>query len=237
MRILAQQGRHQEALEVETPVVRDPLPGAQAEVVTSRALVLVSLGRVGEARELIDQVRGLSRAIEPDALICTVDAISALKNHDANVLHYVARLEAVAFGRGALDLLVTAYRSTPELLAVLLRASARRDRLISLIRRVGDQDLAELAGQHIYLGGDLRKSLSPREREVYELVTQGMTNREIAMLLFIEESTVKVHVHHIYDKLGVRSRLALAVQARIERSGQATSAIGTTSSEELLPEL
>ena len=41
----------------------------------------------------------------------------------------------------------------------------------------------------------------------------GLSNREIAKLLFIEPSTVKVHAHRIYDKLGVRSRTALAVQA------------------------
>ena len=68
-------------------------------------------------------------------------------------------------------------------------------------------------------------------------MTQGLTNREIARLLFIEESTVKVHVHHIYDKLGVRSRMALTVQAKLERSGQATSAIGATSSSESSPVL
>ncbi len=50
---------------------------------------------------------------------------------------------------------------------------------------------------------------------------RGLTNREIAKLLFIEESTVKAHTHHIYDKLGVRSRTALIVQALLEaiRSG------------------
>jgi DNA-binding NarL/FixJ family response regulator len=86
-------------------------------------------------------------------------------------------------------------------------------------------------GQPISTADDLRSTLSPREREVYELVVQRLTNREIARLLFIEESTVKVHVHHIYDKLGVRSRLDLIVQATLERSGQATSAIGPTSTD------
>ena len=60
---------------------------------------------------------------------------------------------------------------------------------------------------------------------MYELLAGGLTNREIAKLLFIEESTVKVHAHHIYDKLGLRSRTALAVQAILERADQATSAI------------
>jgi DNA-binding NarL/FixJ family response regulator len=230
MRILVQQGRPHEAIELEAPTVRDPLPGARAEVVSSRALALAVADRLHEAQECADTVRELSKAIEPTVLIAAVDAIFALKEHDVDAVDRVTRFEEIAFDRGALDLIVTAYRSTPELLAVLLRTSTRRDRLVGLIRRVGDQDLAELTGERLLSGGDLRNTLSPREREVYELVTQGLTNREIAKLLFIEESTVKVHVHHIYDKLGVRSRLALTVQARLERSGQATSATGGSAS-------
>ena len=230
MRILAQQGRHDEALELEVPARRHSLPAAQAEVVSSRAFVLVSIGCVDAARELVSQVRRLSRAIEPAVIISAVDAISALKDHDPDAVERVVHLEKTAFERGAADILVSAYRSTPELLPVLLRAAQDRNRLIALIRRVGDADLAELAGEPMH-PQDRRRTLSPRERDVYELMTQGLTNREIARLLFIEESTVKVHVHHIYDKLGVRSRLALTVQARLERS-QATSAIGRTSSAE-----
>jgi DNA-binding NarL/FixJ family response regulator len=51
-----------------------------------------------------------------------------------------------------------------------------------------------------------RGRLSKREQEVYELLTLGRTNRQIAAALFISESTTKVHVKHIYEKLGVRSR-------------------------------
>jgi DNA-binding NarL/FixJ family response regulator len=51
-----------------------------------------------------------------------------------------------------------------------------------------------------------RERLSNRERDVFELIAQGRTNREIAKTLFISESTTKVHVHHILEKLGVRSR-------------------------------
>jgi DNA-binding NarL/FixJ family response regulator len=66
---------------------------------------------------------------------------------------------------------------------------------------------------------------------VFELLRTGLTNREIGRLLFIEESTVKAHTHRIYDKLGVHSRSALAVQAALERSIQATSATDSMSSE------
>jgi DNA-binding NarL/FixJ family response regulator len=74
---------------------------------------------------------------------------------------------------------------------------------------------------------DPRARLSPREREVYDLLCQRLTNRQIARALFIEESTVKLHAHHIYDKLGVRSRTTLAIQAMLERVDHATSATGS----------
>ena len=55
-----------------------------------------------------------------------------------------------------------------------------------------------------------RPASRPRESEVHELLAQGLTNEEIAKLLYISRSTTKVHVKHIYEKLGVRSRLEAA---------------------------
>jgi DNA-binding NarL/FixJ family response regulator len=84
----------------------------------------------------------------------------------------------------------------------------------------------------ISVDDDPRSKLTPREREVLELLGHGFSNRQIGELLFIEESTVKVHTHHIYDKLGTRSRTAIVVQAALERADQATSAMGTDDSAE-----
>jgi ATP/maltotriose-dependent transcriptional regulator MalT len=53
-------------------------------------------------------------------------------------------------------------------------------------------------------------ALSPREREVVQQVALGKTNREIAGVLFLSEKTVGSHLARIFDKLGVRSRAALA---------------------------
>ena len=51
-------------------------------------------------------------------------------------------------------------------------------------------------------------SLTERELDVLSLVAQGLTNREISSRLFISPATVRTHLEHIYDKLGVRSRAA-----------------------------
>ena len=65
------------------------------------------------------------------------------------------------------------------------------------------------------------ETLSRREREVYELVCEGLSNGDIAKRLFITEGTVKVHVHHVFDKVGIRSRTALALNAVRDRLLQA----------------
>ncbi len=52
--------------------------------------------------------------------------------------------------------------------------------------------------------------LSPREREVFELLRKGLTNREIARALFISEPTTKVHVRHLMEKLHARTRTEAA---------------------------
>ena len=77
MRLLAQQARFQEALAIEVPV-RSPLRRPGAEVVLSRALVLASAGRTTDARSLVDEVCGLSHAVEPAVLAPAVEAICAL---------------------------------------------------------------------------------------------------------------------------------------------------------------
>ena len=56
---------------------------------------------------------------------------------------------------------------------------------------------------------ELAKLLTPRERELVDWVGRGLSNRDIAAKLGIGEGTVKIHLHHIYKKLQVSSRLAL----------------------------
>jgi len=56
--------------------------------------------------------------------------------------------------------------------------------------------------------------LTPREREVVQLVAEGLKNREIAQKLAITPGTVKVHLMHVFEKTLVKDRFQLAVQAR-----------------------
>lgn len=56
---------------------------------------------------------------------------------------------------------------------------------------------------------DLARLLTPREQEIFHLLCRGLRNKEIAKRVSISESTVKVHLRHIYEKLHVNGRLAL----------------------------
>jgi DNA-binding NarL/FixJ family response regulator len=57
-------------------------------------------------------------------------------------------------------------------------------------------------------------ALSPREREVMVLAAKGLANKAIARELNVAEGTIKLHLHRVYQKLGIKSRFALAVLAR-----------------------
>jgi len=58
-----------------------------------------------------------------------------------------------------------------------------------------------------------RPTLSPRESEILGLLAEGLANRQISKRLFISEATVKTHLVHVYDKLGVDSRTAAIAAA------------------------
>ena len=229
LRLFAQSGRLDEALRLKVGTTRGALKASVGEVLGSRALVMACAGRTAEALDLVDEIAGSTTAVEPVVLIPAVRAICAVRDSGASVVERTCELEQVAFATGAVDLLVTTYRACPELLAVLLRAAQGR-RFRELVEEVGDADLARAVGCPVAVNEDRRLLLSRRETDVYELLRSGLTNRQIGKLLFIEESTVKAHTNRIYGKLGVHSRSALAVQAALERSDQATSAIDETDS-------
>lgn len=55
--------------------------------------------------------------------------------------------------------------------------------------------------------------LTPRELEILQLVLAGYTNRAIANEIYISKKTVEFHLDHIYTKIGVRSRIMVAIWA------------------------
>jgi DNA-binding CsgD family transcriptional regulator len=84
-------------------------------------------------------------------------------------------------------------------------------------------ELAETLRPHLAnlyrLSGNIPKApdvpLTAREREVLEWVAAGKTNRDIAAILGASARTVEKHLERIYEKLGVETRTAAAVRARL----------------------
>jgi DNA-binding NarL/FixJ family response regulator len=63
-------------------------------------------------------------------------------------------------------------------------------------------------------GDGPQAALSKREREVAELVAEGLSNRDIASQLGLSEHTIKNYLFHIFEKLGMSSRVELVLYAR-----------------------
>lgn len=70
------------------------------------------------------------------------------------------------------------------------------------------------------------KSLTPREREILELLSKGSSNRDIAESLFLSEHTVRTHIQNLRSKLNVRSKFQaamVAIQAGVVAGSEAPS--------------
>ena len=100
-------------------------------------------------------------------------------------------------------LVVTNYDTDADLLAAV-RSAAEGDSTLSPV----------VANRLMTRVRTPRTSLTPRELEVLKLVAAGSSNRDIGKVLFLSEATVKSHLVHIYDKLGVRSRTSAVAAAR-----------------------
>lgn len=104
-------------------------------------------------------------------------------------------------------------RARPEELIAAVHTIAGGDSLLSpsitrrVIDRMAQQPTPELGNQSKLAG------LTPREREVFDLTARGLSNREIAEVLTIEESTIKTHVKRILMKLDLRDRIQIVIFA------------------------
>jgi DNA-binding NarL/FixJ family response regulator len=104
-------------------------------------------------------------------------------------------------------------RTRPEELIAAVHTIAAGDSLLSpsvtrrVIDRMAQQPTPDFTG-HAKLD-----RLTPRERDVLELIARGLSNREIAAALVVEESTIRTHVKRILMKLNLRDRVQAVILA------------------------
>ncbi|MBE3518721.1 MAG: response regulator transcription factor [Firmicutes bacterium] len=96
----------------------------------------------------------------------------------------------------------------------VVRCVAQGNAFVSRAFLGGTEAVALPKGQH-YPGLEqkLAQRLTEREKEILDLLTRGLANKEIAQALFITEKTVKNHLYRMFKKLGVQGRTQAAVFA------------------------
>ena len=178
----------------------------EAEYDAYRALIDAARGREEQASEMAARSLVRSRNLEASAVAWIAQAVLAMRTSAVGELDTVSRFRATLQTKHH-DAIVIGCRAEPELASRIAQDGAQSNALRAILLRSNDEPLARAAGLHVPRSTKRADSLSRREIEVYELMIQGRTNREIAKRLFITESTTKVHVRHILEKLGVRSRV------------------------------
>ncbi len=143
---------------------------------------------VRSIRELAPDVKVVALSVaetEGDVCACAEAGVAGYVLRQASLPDFVAALESATRGEALFS---------PRMAA-------------SLLRRV-----ATLAATQVVGPGQIR--LTPREREIIELVDEGLANKDIARRLGIEVATVKNHVHNILEKLRVHRRAEAAALMR-----------------------
>jgi DNA-binding NarL/FixJ family response regulator len=199
----------------------DALMRAGLRGVLSSDPAIELVGEASDGRQAVHRTRQL----RPDIVLMDVrmpdlDGISATRQllatfPEARVV-ILTTFEQDDYIFGALSAGASGFllkRTRPEELIAAIHVIAAGDSLLSpsvtsrVIGRMARQPAPDASR-------DARlDELTPREREVLELVARGLSNGEIAAALVIEESTVKTHVKRILLKLGVRDRVQAVIFA------------------------
>jgi LuxR family transcriptional regulator, maltose regulon positive regulatory protein len=207
-RLYASVGDLKRAIEVLSLGPHEGLKSeGRGEFLGWQALFHAVAGDVDQANMLAADARLTSRSLEVAALSLITDAIIALADEDPAA--GAARLGAVVDSR-VWDPVVIAVRAAPRLGEFAASQPELRGWLQRVLSASSDVAIASKLGLRVPRAAKRAANLTPRESEVHDLLAQGLTNDEIAKRLYISLSTTKVHVKHIYEKLGVRSRLEAA---------------------------
>jgi DNA-binding NarL/FixJ family response regulator len=193
--------------------------GLRAVLSTDERIEVV--GEAGDGRAAVHEARALRpdvilmdvRMPDRDGISATREVLAALPSTKVAILTTFEEDDYIfgALNAGASGFLLK--RTKPEELIAAIHTLANGEALLSpsVTRRV----IERMAGHPVADPVVRRRldELTPREREVLELIAQGLSNAEIAAALVVEESTVKTHVKRILMKLHLRDRVQAVVFA------------------------
>ena len=152
-----------------------------------------------------------------DVTASEILAIANAENLSTRLVFFTASVEngdlAAAIATGACSV-ISKYAS-PETLLQSLRLVAERINLLPEL----SPDLAPTGKELTGAVEDMLAVLTDREREIMRLVSEGLSNKAVARRLNNSQGTIKVHLHHIYQKLEINNRTVLAALAISQRYG------------------
>ncbi len=197
--------------DLEVSVLSDAGQLLQQPAAAVPALVLLFLAGIGAQpenwlREQVETLRSRDEDMPIAILVDTQDADRAEAMVEALSLQgYIPTSSSANVVRAALRLVLAGgvyLPRQPRRAVTPFEASLRPDRTEAML---GDQPVA---------------SLTPREDRVLDLLAKGLPNKIIAYRLGMSVSTVKVHVHHLIQKLHAQNRTELAILAPTYRSSR-----------------
>jgi DNA-binding NarL/FixJ family response regulator len=172
---------------------------------------LVLAGTVSKITDALDAISSL----RPD--IALVDLSAGL----APAIRLVTSLKAASVPSHVVLWVVDlpemeAFRALQMGVRGILKKTLPVAKLIECLREVGAGKIWMDDSEHVtqFIQRKDASRLTPREKEVVRLICRGMKNKQIAENLHITAGTVKVHLMHIFEKTGLKDRLALAVHGR-----------------------
>jgi two-component system, NarL family, nitrate/nitrite response regulator NarL len=152
--------------------------------------------------------RTLETALRPHMLL--LDITAGLTFADLAELHACVPACPVVLWADALPLELV-FKTLEFGVRGIVQRNVRPEHLVDSLRKVAAGELQIGFGLPVDGPHPQRKvSLTPREREIVQLLRQGMRNKQIATEMTITEGTVKIYLFRLFQKLGVRNRFELA---------------------------
>jgi DNA-binding CsgD family transcriptional regulator len=222
MALLLAEGKPEEALEIADEIPRrlhwvtNP---TEAYWRSYKALALDHLGRTEEAIELVHEELELARQWGAGATVGRVLRVLGTLERERGLEHLSEAVDQLEHSTTRLEYAkaLCAYGTTLRLARTPTQAREPLRKALELATVCDATALADRARTELAATGARPRrealsgvdSLTPSEKRVAELASDGMSNREIAQELYVTPKTVEVHLSNTYRKLEIRSRREL----------------------------
>ena len=221
MRMKLANRRHRFSEKLFSELVWANASGAvKSEYLSLKSLLATTNGEPEVALTLAARARHISDGADArfNSQFSTAIALRAKDKNDKSFQDTVIALTLGCAASEVLDSLVLAARADHRVAAAVAGDPAARAVFRDTLVRSNDEAIARPAGlideemEGTVVEG-VHKALTPRELEVLQLLSRGLSNAAIAEELVIAESTVKAHVRHVLKKLNVNTRLQAALKS------------------------